>query len=214
MKTVYLALTFIITMVASGCARELAVAPQMVTGTYQGLTEDGETITFTLEEEGQAFSGYGTVNGNPIVLAGALEWNAVGTLTPSTGSSFIVSLKLSANSEKLTIQRIGQPPIVLLQGGDPITPPPGSLSGSYHADQLETRLAEATIVQNGSLISGVGIIMGDPAGITGQVTAPGTAEGFLTFLDKSRLKFEIEQSADGQSVTVHGLGTPMNLRKR
>ena len=56
--------------------------------------------------------------------------------------------------------------------------------------------------------------MGDPAGITGQVTAPGTAEGFLTFLDKSRLKFEIEHSADGQSVTVHGLGTPMNLRKR
>ncbi len=214
MKISVLALILAISLIASGCARGFKVIPQNVTGTYQGLTEDGGAITVTLEEHGQAFTGHGTVDGEPVVLAGALAWNAVGSFTAPKGSSSIVSLNLSANNEKLTVQPMGQPAMVLVRGGAPIILPPGPFSGSYQAVQQGARLAEATIVQNGPLITGVGVILGDPAGITGQVTAPRTAEGVLTFLDKSQMYFEIEQSEDGRSVTVHGLGTPVNLRKR
>jgi hypothetical protein len=214
LKIAVLSLILAIGLMASGCARGFKVAPQTVTGTYQGVTGDGGAIIVTLDERGQAFRGYGTVDGEPVVLAGALSWNAVGSLTASKGSSSIVSLNLSANNEKLTIRPMGQPAMVLVRGGSPIILPPGPFSGSYQAVQQGARLAEATIVQNGPLITGVGVILGDPAGITGQVTAPHTAEGVLTFLDKSRLRFEIELSEDGRSVTVRGLGAPVNLRKR
>jgi hypothetical protein len=213
-KITVIALILAIGLMVSGCARGFKVAPQTVTGTYQGVTGDGEAITVTMEEQGQAFRGHGIVDGEPVVLAGALSWNAVGSLTTSKGSSSIVSLNLSANNEKLTIQQKGQPAMGLVRGGTPIILSPGPFSGSYQAVQQGARLAEATIVQNGTLITGVGVILGDPAGITGKITAPRTAEGVLTFLDKSRLRFEIEQSEDGRTVTVRGLGTPVNLRKR
>jgi hypothetical protein len=209
-----LLLIFHIGLMVSGCAHEPKVAPQSVTGTYQGATGDGKAITVTLEEYGQAFKGHGTVDAEPVVLAGAISWNAVGSFTDSKGSTSIVSLNLSPDNEKLTIQPMGQPAMVLARGGAPIINQPGPFSGSYQAVRQGARLAQATIVQNGPLITGVGVMLGDPAGITGQITAPRTAEGVLTFLDKSRLRFEIEQSEDGRSVTVRGLGAPMNLRKR
>lgn len=207
-------LVFASGVIALGCAPAFVVVPQAATGTYSGVTRDGGSIVVTVEQEGQVFRASGSIDGEPIALAGPMSWSAVGSLTRADGSSSLVRVGLSADSQVFTIERPGQPAMVLNRGGTVVAQPPGSLSGSYRAVQEGTLLAEATVVQNGSLISGVGVILGNTAGITGHVTAANRVEGVLTFLDESQIDFEAELSGDGRSITLRGLGAPISLRKR
>lgn len=213
-RTKILLLIFTISLIVLGCAATFVVEPQTGSGTFSGITPEGHSIVVTLKQEGQAFKGEGTINGEPIVLAGPLAWSAVGSLTRSDGSFSSVKVSLSADSEVLTIERLGRPAVVLNRGGTPVQLPSGPFSGSYRAVRGGTVLAEATIVQSGPLVSGVGIITGDPAGINGRVTAPNKVAGVITFLDESQVFFEAELSADERSVSLRGFGPPINLRRK
>jgi hypothetical protein len=62
------------------------------------------------------------------------------------------------------------------------------------------------------MVTGVGTIVGESAGISGRLTAPEKIEGLITFLDESQVAFEVERSPDG-TVLLRGFGAPIELRK-
>lgn len=196
-----------------GCAR-FVVEPQTLSGTFTGAMPDGRPIVVTVEQAGQVFRGEGSVDGEPLVLAGPLVSSAVGSLAFSDGAFASAHVRLSGGGDVLTIARVGQPDIVLNRGGTPVQSPPGPFSGRYRALEAGMVLAETTLVQSGLLVSGVGIIAGGPAGINGRVMAPRKLTGIITFRDESQVRFEAELSADAQTIEFRGFGRPINLQRR
>ncbi len=198
----------------AACTPRLTVRPQVLAGPFSGATEDGQPVVLAFEEDDEAFRGEGTIGGEPLVVAGAAGWRGVGSLQSGDRSPELVELSLSADGETVTLERPGQPPLELRRGGTPPAPLPfGPFSGSYRATRERAPLAEVTLVQRGALLSGVGIVTGDPVGIAGRATAAGTARGVATFLDGTQIQFEAELAPGGGSLMVRGFGQPLALKR-
>lgn len=206
-------LPIVLAFSATGCSTIPITVPQRVSGTFSGSTSGDKPIIITLEQEDQAFRGQGAINGQPIAIAGPVTWSAVGSLIHADGSLSLVKLSLSPNGEVLTVESPQQPAITLNGGGTPVSQPPGPFSGKYRAVERGTTLATVTVAQSGSLISGVGTVFGETVGISGQTTAPNKTQGVMTFLDESQVSFEAELAADGQSISLLGLGAPIVLHR-
>lgn len=205
-----LALTF----AGLGCTAEPFVDQGTVSGTFEGVTLEAHPISLSLEQDGQAFSGHGTLGGQPVVIAGPVTFSALASLTHADGSFSTVHVTLSPDGESLSLQREGEAPTVLARSGPSGAATPGPFSGNYKAQGAEAPLARAVITQNGSLIAGIGIVLGEAVGIGGRVTASNEAKGILTFADESHAGFTAKLSADGQSVSVTGVGRPVVLARQ
>lgn len=187
--------------------------PQEASGTFRGVTDQGIPIVLSISEEGGAFFGHGTLANAPVAITGVHRWSAVGTLTNTDGSFDLLEANLSADGEVLTVQRTGGPVILLTRESAPAPSAGGPFAGRYVAEEGQVPLAEATILQAGSLIAGVGRVFGESAGISGQVVGPRQVDGILTFQDESQVGFAAELSADGGTVKLTGLGAPVILRR-
>ena len=198
-----------------GCAKpRLSVQRPILAGPFSGATQDGQAVTLTFSEEREAFRGEGTIGAEPIVVAGAVGWHGVGSLARGDGGAELVELTLAADGETVLLERPGQAPVTLQRGGSPAPPAPdGPFSGSYRAQRERATLAQVTLVQRGALLAGVGIVAGDPAGITGRATGPRTASGLVTFQDGSQIRFQAELAAAGDALTVRGFGEPISMRR-
>ena len=198
-----------------GCAKPRpAVQRPVLAGSFHGATEDGKAVEVTFREESEAFRGEGTIGGEPIVVAGAVGWRGVGSLARGDGGAELVELTLSADGETVLLERSGRPAVTLERGG--AAPPPaasGPFSGSYRAQRERATLAQVTLVQRGALLAGVGIVAGDPAGITGRASGPRTAAGLVTFQDGSQIRFQAELAADGGALTLRGFGEPISMQR-
>jgi hypothetical protein len=202
-------------LLLAACAHHrLVVQPQVLSGPFRGETEDGRAVAVTFTENKEAFRGEGTIGDQPLVVAGAVGWRGIASLVSADGSSELVELSLAADGETVTLERQGKPPLSLQRGGAP-TPPAasGPFSGSYRAKRDRATLAEVTLVQSGSLLAGVGIVAGDPAGITGRVTGPHSADGVVTLLDGSQARFQAELASDGKSLSVRGFGEAIEMKR-
>ncbi len=199
---------------AAACAPHLTVEPQTLVGSFRGETADGQEVALTFTEAEEAFRGAGSIGGEPVVVAGAVGWRGTGSLATGDGRSELLELTLSADGETVMLERQGQRPVALHRGGTPAPPAPsGPFAGRYRAVRDRAPLAEVTLVQSGNLLAGAGIVTGDPVGVSGRVTGADRAEGLVTFLDGSQVRFEAERAADG-SLTVRGFGEPMAMRRR
>ena len=198
----------------TGCVRTHEVTGPDAAGTFSGSTDDGRALVLTLERTDVGFSGRGTLDGKSFVLSGAQTWTGVGAVAYGDGSIGLVSLGLSPDGSTLNYQLSGQGPTALARGGTPVAPQvPGPFSGRFAAAEGELPLAVITVKQSNALITGVGRILGQAAGITGRVTAARRAAGVITFTDESQASFEAELSSDGQSLTILGLGAPLVLER-
>jgi hypothetical protein len=183
-------------------------------GTYGGVTSTGQRIVLTLQQEGRAVRGHGTVGEEPFVIAGPLAWTAVGSLLQANGAAATRELRLSADGEELILTTPDGTEEVLARQGDVATGAAGPFAGSYEGADAGGALVRAVIAQRGNLLAGAGTLLGQPAGITGRVTSGTVADGILILADGSQARFQAELSADGQSVAVRGLGAPTTLRRR
>lgn len=196
-----------------GCAESPIIERQSLAGTFSGQTAEGDPIKVTLDQIDDGFRGYGTINGDPIVIAGVRTWEAIGTLTRADGSAALVRISLSSDSDSLTIRNTGQADIVLLSGGTPAAGAAGPFTGKYRSVAPNESLARITIVQTGALISGIAEIFNQIAAISGQVTGPNKTRGTVTFSDESRVMFHAELSADANAITIMGMGDPFVLER-
>jgi hypothetical protein len=196
------------------CIPRLEVKPQTLAGRFGGTTASGEAVVLSFREQQESFRGEGTLDGEPLVVAGAIGWRGVGSLQSDAGAEPI-ALTLSADGEAVIVERLGQPPLTLEREGAPSPPLPlGPFSGRFRALRGRAPLAEVTLVEGSGLLSGVAIVTGDPVGITGRVVAPREAEGTVTFLDGSQAAFHAQLAADGRTLLVVGFGDPVTLERR
>ena len=170
-----------------GCTESSELENQRLSGTYSGQTPDGDPIVLTVEQNGQGFRGNGTIKGAPVVISGILTLSAVGSITHADGSSRLIRISLSSDSAALNIKATGQPDVDLMLGGTPVTGSSGPFTGKYRTASPNDSLASATMVQTGTLLSGIGRFFDQITAISGQVTDPKEAKGMLTFLDESRV---------------------------
>lgn len=186
---------------------------QTISGTFEGQTGDGEEIVLTLDQSGEVVQGAGSAGGYPLVIGGTVTWSAFATLTRQDGSASATRLTLSGNGEALTVRRRGAPDLVLRRSDSapPALPPEGPLSGTYEAHEKGILTGVASVVQRGDLLVGMATLLGESAGISGRLVEPNRAEGLLTFLDRSQVRFEAEFSDDSGSLVLQGLGPPIHL---
>ncbi|MHC5066876.1 MAG: hypothetical protein ACYTG5_23220, partial [Planctomycetota bacterium] len=71
----------------------------------------------------------------------------------------------------------------------------------------------ASIVQHRDLIYGMAELLGEAAGVSARLVDPNRAEGVLTFLDRSQVRFIAEFSDGGESAVLRGFGAPIELKK-
>jgi hypothetical protein len=199
---------------AIGCATRQTIRPQVLAGPFSGKTSEGKTVVVTFTESDEAFTGEGAIGDDPIVVAGAVGWRGTATLTRASGRQALVELELSGDGERLVVESVGGPPLVLVRGGTPAPAAAGPFSGGYRARKEGAVLAEVSLVQRGSLVAGVGVVAGDAAGISGRATGPRTADGFVTFGDGSQVGFAAELTADGRTLRVEGFGEPIVMERR
>jgi hypothetical protein len=196
--------------VLAGCA-----APRPATrlsGSFSGQTGEGQPVLVTFsEDDDQAFRGEGAIGQDAIILAGVAGWRGTASLVRAGGRQAVVELKLSSDGERLVLESEGSAPLVLVRGGTPVITADGPLSGRYRAHKDGGKLADVSLVQRGSLLAGVAIVGGEPAGVSGQVAAANAARGVLTFLDGSQVPFTLESSADGKSLRVNAFGQDLTL---
>jgi hypothetical protein len=196
-----------------GCTESIVIEIQPAAGTFSGQTPEGDPVSITLDRIDEGFRGNGTINGDPIVISGVRTWEAIGTLTHADGSSALVRVTLSSDNDSLTIRKTGQADIVLFRGGTPVAGVPGPFTGKYRSMAPNDSLARVTIVQTGSLISGIAEIFDQITAISGRLTDSHKAQGTVTYSDESRVMFHAELSADANSITITGMGDPIELER-
>ncbi len=201
-------------LVSGACTAHLTVQPQVLSGSFQGETADGHPVVLTFSQGDEAFRGEGTIDGRPVVVAGAVGLRAVGSLVGGDGAAEPVELSLAADGGSVTLARTGAEPLTLERAAAPaLAAPGGPFSGRYRAERDRAPLAEVTLVQSGSLLAGAGIVAGEPAGIAGRVTGPRAADGVVTLLDGSQTRFTAELAADGRSLVLSGFGDPLTFTR-
>ena len=197
------------------CTPHLTVRPQVLTGSFAGETADGRPVVVTFSESDEAFRGEGTIDGQPVVVAGAVGWCGMASLAGDDGGIERVELSLTADGETVVLAREGGETLTLDRASVlALLAPSGPFIGSYRAVRDRAPLAEVALVQSGALLAGVGIFAGDPAGIAGRATGPRAAEGVVTLANGSQTRFEAELAADGRSLVLRSFGEPLTMTRR
>lgn len=196
-----------------GCTKSIEIRMQSPAGTFSGQTPGGDPVIITVDQIDEGISGSGTINGDPIVISGVRTWNAIGTLTDADGSAALVRIELSSDNDSLTITKTGQADIVLVRGGAPVYGASGPFTGKYRSVAPNDSFAQVTIVQTGALISGIAKIFDQITAISGRLTDTRKAQGTVTYSDESRVMFHAELSADANSITITGMGDPIELER-
>jgi len=206
----WLAIASLLGLAAPGCgAHRPAVAPQTIAGVYSGITAAGQPLSLTFTQANEAFRADGTLGGDPVALAGAVGWRGMASFA-GTRSAAPVRLELSPDGEQLAMELDGAR-VLLQRGGTPVPPPPGgAFSGVYRARSGRALLGRVSLVQRGELVTGIALVAGDPAGVSGRATGPDVAEGVVTFLDGGQAAFRAVLGAD-RSLRVEGFGEPVTL---
>lgn len=200
-------------LVVPACVPRLEVKPQVLSGRFAGVTADGTPLTLDFSQQQQSILGQGTLGADAVVLAGAAGWRGVATLQAPSGQGELVELALSADGEMLVLEREGQEAVVLERqaAGAPVVAPVGPFSGKFRGVREGAPVVEVRLVQRGTTLVGAGIVTGDAVGITGRALSPTTAEGLVTYLDGTQIRFSLKLRPGGRELVAEGFGEPLTL---
>lgn len=207
--------TTLLAWFVAGCALTPVADPPTAQGTFTGVTENGSPVTLSVTDDNGGFIGRGTIDDHPFVVSGAPLWRGVGTLMRADGSISTVVADLTADRDTLTLDRPGQPALVLERDGDTVPQAPGRFSGQYRSSSsdADSLIFSATLVQADRLIVGVVQGYGDPVAVTARVSDENAFRGVVTFADGSGVGVTAELSEDGDSLTIEGLGRPLQFHR-
>jgi hypothetical protein len=194
-----------------GCTPMLRKKPPTLSGTFSGSTPDGRPIRVSLHQDENAMTGRGLIGDRGFILSGLASLHGPMILTFEDGSTGPAYLMLSANGDEATIQGLGTPTTVK-RGGEPLRAASGPFAGRYGASGPPSLLL--TLTQGGDLLAGTGFVEGQPVAVVGKVNEPNRAAGTLLFSDGSQNRVKVVRSSDGQTLTIQGLGGPIEMWRK
>ena len=195
------------------CAPALTVREAELSGAFTGSTPEGEAVSLVFTDENEAFRGVGSIGQRPVALAGPSVWRGVGALSDGGGGDRPVELALSADGERLEVAIDGGATLRLDRATGSAPAASGGFSGRYRGFRAKDLAATVTLVQTGELLSGTGILLGDPFGVSGRVERGRFAEGVVTFADGTLSRFSATLDDDGDSLRVRGLAAALEWRR-
>lgn len=193
-----------------GCTPMIRQGPPTLSGTFRGNAQDGSPVTITFEQEENTIAGRGRTGERVFSLSGLTSWHGPILLNYEDGNLKPAHVMLSPDGETVTLGGLG-PPIALSHGGEPLRAATGPFAGHYSAQgppPLWLNLA-----QGGNLLAGTGFVDGKPIAVVGKETTPNHASGTLLFSDESQQRVRVSLSGDGRTLTIEGLGGPIEMKR-
>jgi hypothetical protein len=165
-------------------------------------------VTFT--QEGNAIVGGGVIGGRRFAAAGLVNWSGNLVFTFEDGAIASSRVTLSPNGTSGSILDLGTR-LTLERGGEPTPSVSGSFTGRFRSSGSPA--LSITLTQGGNLLSGIGYVEEKPVAVVGRVAGPGSVVGTITYSDDSRSNVRATLSAGGRTLTVAGLGAPIELTR-
>jgi hypothetical protein len=193
-----------------GCATLPRQEPPSLSGTFSGTAGDSRPVRVTLSQDADVVTGRGLVGARAFSLSGLTSWQGPIVLAFEDGPIEAAQITLSPDGTRATIRGWG-PPFTLERGGPAVSAPSGVFAGRYSTERPSPLWLVLT--QSGDLLAGTGFVDGKPLAVVGRVTGIRQAAGTLLFSDESQNRVRVILSDDGQSVTIQGLGSPIEMRR-
>jgi len=190
----------------SGCARK--EPPPTLSGTFRETSVGGGTTVVTFSQEGNAIVGGGIIGGRRFAASGLATWS--GSLVFTFEDGAIASRRVTLSPDGASILGLGTH-LTLERGGEPMRLTPGTFSGKFRSPGPPA--LSLTLTQGGELLSGIGYVDGKPLAVVGRVTGPGSVVGSILYSDESRSSVRATLSSNGRTLTVGGLGAPIELTR-
>jgi len=197
--------------VVIGCARVPIESAPEVSGTFAGETREGRSTEWTFHQTENAIAGRGVLGAREYAVSGLVAWHGPAVFVSDEGDTTQGYITLSPDGEQAVISGLDVP-IELRRRGEPATTSPGRFNGHYIAGS--NAVVRLDLKQVGSLVSGLGFVNGKAVAVVGTIQETGTVSATVLFSDESRSPVTAELSDDGQSLSIYGLGGPVELTRR
>lgn len=193
------------------CATLDKAPPPRMTGTFEGITYDGDSVKVSFKQDANTVIGSGSVGDKEFALSGLASWHSSAVVVFEEGTRTNIDLILSQNGEEITIRGFERP-LKLARSNDLPHTTSGSFQGIYIAPGPTNMWVNLS--QTHELIAGTGYINGSPVSVAGKTTDELSANGSILFSDDSRMGVKITLSEDGRKLIVKGLGEPIEMQRR
>ena len=194
-----------------GCAHLTKVPPPTLTGTYKGNTSDGRPVSVTLDQDGNAVTGYGELDSRRMAVSAVTSWHGPVVLVFPDGKTSQGDLTLAAHGDKIALRAADLEAVMTRTVGAPAHSS-GPFAGRFvRKGPLPMWV---TLSQEGHLIGGTGYVNGRAVAVAGKTTGPDQVQGTLLFSDESRNAVKATLSDGGHLLTVEGLGESIRMRRQ
>jgi len=194
-----------------GCATLEKKPPPTMTGSFNGNAADGRPVSAKFVQDENAVVGTGSLNGRRFALSSIASWHGPAVLVYEDGSRTEVEVILSPDGRTMTIRGLGDK-LELARTGYTADLPTGPFAGVF-ADSGDPSIW-LNLSQAGELLAGTGYVDGKPVAVTGSASSPEEARGVLLFSDGSKMGVSATLSGDGGTLTIKGLGRPIEMKRR
>jgi len=201
----------LVVILTLSCATLEKKPPPTMTGSFNGSASDGRPISASFVQDENAVTGTGSYNGRRFALSSVTSWHGPAVLVFEDGSRTEIQILLSPDGRTLTLRGLGES-LKLGRTGYSAESSVGPFVGLF-SDSGDPPLW-LNLTQAGDLLAGTGYVDGKPVAVTGKTTSPTEASGVLLFSDGSRMGVRALLSADGGTLTIQGLGSPLEMKRR
>lgn len=201
----------ILVMLFLGCATLEKKPPPTMTGSFNGNASDGRPVSAKFIQDENAVVGTGSLNGRRFALSSVASWHGPAVLVFEDGSRTEVEIIMSPDGRMMTIRGLGES-LKLARTAYAADLPTGPFAGVF-ADSGDPSIW-LNLSQAGELLAGTGYVDGKAVAVTGSASSPGEARGVLLFSDGSKMGVSASLSGDGGTLTIKGLGRPIEMKRR
>lgn len=181
------------------------------TGSFQGNSAEGDAVLMSFEQEGNTIIGNGSLGGRKFSLSGIASWHGPVVVMFEDGTRATADLRLSVQGDRANVKGLGRAfDLNRVSGTAPESV--GPFTGTYTNDGPPVVSLE--LKQEGTLLSGTGIVEGKPVAVVGIVSEAMNVRGILLFSDESERSVKATLSDGGRELVIHGLGGEVVMRRR
>ncbi len=201
----------LLSLTVAACSTLREPRPEL-SGTFTGTSSDGSPVVVNFTQSEQIVTAYGSVGTTPMKLSALVSPHGPALIMLDDGERMASDIALAADGDTATMTFRGEE-ISLTRGGSVAEPVSSDFQGRFESRGLSEIAVELS--HSGRLVAGTGFFEGRPIAVVAHTDLSGDrADGVLLFSDESRLEIVAILSRGGGTLTIQGLGGPVNLVRR